>query len=92
MGYIRNYRQRVGNFYNISISKLILELPTIGKAKPNFSRALNSLAEKQIFDKYINPNNKKRFIIDLINIFKSWRNNNKKIASNMLDKKLVLVD
>ena len=82
-----------GNFYNISISKLILELPTIGKAKPNFSRALNSLAEKQIFDKYINPNNKKEVYYRFNPIFlKAWRNNNKKIASNIFEKKLILLE
>ena len=82
-----------GNFYNISISKLILELPTIGKAKPNFSRALNSLAAKEIFDKYVNPNNKKEVYYRFNPIFlKAWRNNNQKIASNLFDKKLILLN
>lgn len=82
-----------GTYYCISISKLIQEIPTIGKAKPNFSRALNSLTDKKIFDKQINLNNKKEVYYRFNPFFlKAWKNNNLKICSNINTKNISFVD
>ena len=81
-----------GDYFCIAINKLIQELPTIGKAKPNFSRALNSLVEKQVFDKIVNTDNKKEVYYRFNPIFlKAWRDNSKKIASNIDNKNLSIV-
>jgi len=39
-------RQEDGDYLSIAISKLIYELPTLGRVKSTFSRALNSLVDK----------------------------------------------
>ena len=80
-----------GDYFCIAITKLIQELPTIGKTKPNFSRALNSLADKQVFDKIVNIENKKEVYYRFNPIFlKAWKDNSKKIASDIIEKKLTL--
>ena len=82
-----------GNYYCITINKLIQEIPTIGKTKPNFSRALNSLADKQIFDKYINENNQKEVYYRFNPVFlKAWKDNSKKVCSNFFTKTLELLN
>ena len=84
--------QEDGDYFCIAITKLIQELPTVGKTKPNFSRALNSLANKQVFDKYVNSENKKEVYYRFNPIFlRAWKDNSKKIASNIEDKNLTLV-
>ena len=80
-----------GDYFCIAITKLIQELPTIGKTKPNFSRALNSLADKQVFDKIVNSENKKEVYYRFNPIFlKAWKDNSKKIASDIIEKKLTI--
>ena len=79
-----------GDYLCIAITKLIQELPTIGRTKPNFSRSLNSLAEKQVFDKYINNENKKEVYYRFNPFFlKCWRDNSSKIASDINNKSLI---
>lgn len=80
-----------GDYFCIAITKLIQELPTIGKTKPNFSRALNSLANKQVFDKIVNNENKKEVYYRFNPIFlKAWKDNSKKIASDIIEKRLII--
>lgn len=80
-----------GDYFCIAISKLIQELPSIGKTKPNFSRALNSLNQKQVFDKIVNTENKKEVYYRFNPTFlKAWKDNTKKIGSDIDTKKLTL--
>ena len=49
--------QADGDYYCIAIAKLIKELPLVGKTKSQFSKLLNSLHTKKIFDKQVDEDN-----------------------------------
>jgi len=85
-------RDKDGDYLSIAISKLIKELPTIGKCKPNFSRSLNSLTVKNIFEKIVNEENKKEVFYRFNPIYlQCWKDNSKIIASSIETKKPFIV-
>jgi len=85
-------RDKDGDYLSIAISKLIKELPTIGKCKPNFSRALNSLTDKNIFDKITNEENKREVFYRFNPVYlQCWKDNSKIIATDLTTKKVIIV-
>jgi|GEM_PF-2030109 len=85
-------RQEDGDYISIAISKLIYELPTLGRVKSTFSRALNSLADKGVFDKKISAYNKREVFYRFNPVFlEAWRDNNKAIASCLETKEILLI-
>jgi hypothetical protein len=85
-------KDKDGDYLCIAIAKLIKELPTIGKCKPNFSRSLNNLTIKKIFDKITNEENKKEVFYRFNPIYlQCWKDNSKIIASDLLTKNLIIV-
>ena len=85
-------KDKDGDYLCIAIAKLIKELPTIGKCKPNFSRALNSLTDKKIFDKIVNEENKKEVFYRFNPIYlQCWKDNSKIMATDLESKNILIV-
>jgi len=85
-------RQDDGDYISIAISKLIYELPTLGRVKSTFSRALNSLVDKGVFDKKISAYNKREVFYRFNPVFlQAWRDNSKNLASCLETKEILLI-
>ena len=82
-----------GDYLCIAIAKLIKELPLIGKSKRNFSKSLNSLTDKNIFEKIVDEENQKTVFYRLNNLYKSyWKYPTLVIASDLKTKNIGIVN
>ena len=73
----------------IAITKLIKELPFIGSSKINFSKGLNSLTQKSIFNKIVDEENSKTVFYRLNPLYKDyWAYPNLILASDIETRKL----
>jgi hypothetical protein len=61
-----------GNYFCITIAKLIKDLPIIGTSKFPFSKALNALVEKGLFEKIIGEENSKTVFYRILPAAKVW--------------------
>ena len=61
-----------GDYFCITISKLIKDLPIIGSSKFPFSKALNALVEKGLFEKVIDEDNSKTVFYRILPAAKVW--------------------
>ncbi len=77
----------------IAITKLIKELPFIGSSKINFSKGLNSLTQKSIFNKIVDEENSKTVFYRLNPLYKDyWAYPNLILASNIETRKLCIAN
>ena len=78
-----------GDYLCIAITKLIKELPLIGKIKSTFSRELNELTELGIFDKIIDEDNKKIVYYRFNPFYRlSWSDNKASLFSQIESKNI----
>lgn len=78
-----------GDYLCIAITKLIKELPIIGKSKKNFSISLNSLTSKKIFDKIIDEDNQRSVFYRMNFLYKAyWKYPNLILASDIKTKNI----
>ncbi len=61
-----------GDYFCIAISKLIKDLPIIGSSKSFFSKTLNSLVEKGLFEKIVDEDNSKTVFYRFLPAAKVW--------------------
>uniref|UniRef100_UPI004048CB86 hypothetical protein n=1 Tax=Aliarcobacter sp. TaxID=2321116 RepID=UPI004048CB86 len=61
-----------GDYFCITIAKLIKDLPIIGTSKFPFSKALNSLVEKGLFEKIVDEENSKTVFYRILPAAKVW--------------------
>ena len=61
-----------GDYFCITIAKLIKDLPIIGNSKSVFSKYLNSLVEKGLFEKIIDEDNSKTVFYRILPVAKVW--------------------
>ena len=61
-----------GDYFCITIAKLIKDLPIIGTSKFPFSKALNALVEKGLFEKIIDEENTKTVFYRILPAAKIW--------------------
>ena len=77
----------------IAITKLIKELPLIGSSKLNFSKGLNALKDKGIFDKIVDKDNSKTVFYRLNPMYKDyWTYPNLVLASNVETRNLCIAN
>lgn len=77
----------------IAITKLIKELPFVGTSKINFSKGLNSLTQKGIFNKIIDEENSKTVFYRLNPLYKDyWAYPNLILASDIETRKLCIAN
>ena len=82
-----------GDYLCIAITKLIKELPFVGTSKINFSKGLNSLTQKGIFNKIIDEENSKTVFYRLNPLHKDyWAYPNLILASNIETRKLCITN
>ena len=82
-----------GDYLCIAITKLIKELPIIGKSKKNFSISLNSLTNKNIFDKIVDEDNQRAVFYRMNFLYKSyWKYPNLLLASNIETKDICIAN
>jgi len=82
-----------GDYLCIAITKLIKELPIIGKSKKNFSISLNSLTSKKIFDKIVDEDNQRAVFYRMNFLYKSyWKYPNLLLASNIETKDICIAN
>ena len=61
-----------GDYYCIAITKLMKDLPIVGSSKFPFSKALNELVKKQVFEKIVDEDNKKAVFYRVLPSAKIW--------------------
>jgi hypothetical protein len=82
-----------GDYLCIAITKLMKELPIIGKSKKNFSISLNSLTSKNIFDKIVDEDNQRAVFYRMNFVYKSyWKYPNIVLASNIETKDICIAN
>ena len=82
-----------GDYLCIAITKLIKELPLIGKSKKNFSKSLNSLTKLNIFEKIIDEDNQRTVFYRMNYLYKSyWKYPTLVLASDLKTKNIGIVN
>ncbi|MDK2062763.1 hypothetical protein PT520_09565 [Aliarcobacter butzleri] len=82
-----------GDYLCIAITKLIKELPIIGKSKKNFSISLNSLTSKKIFDKIVDEDNQRSVFYRMNFLYKAyWKYPNLILASDIKTKNVCIAN
>ena len=82
-----------GDYLCIAITKLIKELPIVGKSKKNFSISLNSLTEKKILEKIVDEENQRAVFYRINNLYKAyWKYPTLILASDLESKNIGIVN
>ena len=82
-----------GDYFCITIAKLIKDLPIIGTSKFPFSKALNALVEKGLFEKIIDEENSKTVFYRILPAAKVWwKYPEVSLASTIQNRSLVITN